>query len=506
MAYGTWERRGRYMKRRKVQGMVNGECDTPRGTVTMRRVSQLFIIVYVAVLATGCETPGQPADRRTTPSGEGRIVVTLNGPERSPIDLTAELTGLTLHAQGGGWFQVPVVTTTLNSLDLVRRQIPLADASLPAGRYDRLTMKFGKATLRQEGKVVDLSVPPEGFTLGVSLDVEQGSLVPLFITWDVERGVEREVFLAPAFTFQGKESELPLVVAYVTNEESGTVSVLDRAKNQVVSTIQVGRAPRGIVVDLDMRRAFVLNGGADTITLIDVSTQRALHTFNVETQARAQELAISPLGRTLYVANTGLNSVSAIDAASLGVTATIAVGISPVALAVDPRSTRVLVANQGSNNLTLIDTFSNRVVGTVQVDQAPVQISVDPNPNVDRAYVASPSSAFMTVLSASTGQVLRKLSVGPGVVASLPDQIPNRLFLVKASQNRVVVFDTALNVEIGGFQTGRNPYRIVLDIDRDKLFVVNRDGGSLTVADRLSRRIEATIPVGKRPYGIAIVR
>ncbi len=472
----------------------------------MRRPTWLLPVALMITLAGGCETPGGPQGRRTIPAGEGRLVVTLNGPERTPIDLTADLTGLTLHVRGGGWFQIPMAPTTLNSLDVVRRQVPLADVQLPSGSYDRLTLKFGKATLRQEGKVVDLSVPPEGFTLDVPLEIAPDSLVPLFITWDVERAVERQTFLAPAFTFQGKEPELRAVVAYVTNEESGTVSLLDRTKNQVVSTIQMGRAPRGIVVEPDTRRAFVLNGGADTITVIDVNTQRALHTFNVETQARAQELAISPQGQTLYVANTGLNSVSVIDSASFGVTATIPVGISPVSVAVDPRSTRVLVANQGSNSVTLIDTFSNRAVGTVQVDQAPVHISVDPNPTVDRAYVASPSSAFMTVLAASTGQVLRRLSVGPGVVASLPDDIPNRLFLVKASQNRVVVFDAGLNVEIGGFQTGKNPFRIVRDADRDKLYVVNREGDSVTVVDRLSRRIEATIPVGKRPYGIAIIR
>jgi len=472
----------------------------------MRRMWPFFVIALVAALNSGCETPGRPAGRRVTPPGEGRLVVTLNGPERSPIDLTAELTELMLHVRGGGWFRIPITLTTLNSLDVVRRQIPLADAPLPSGSYDRMTLRFGKATLRQEGKTVDLSVPAEGFTLGVSVEIEPGALAPLFIMWDVERAVEREVFLAPAFTFHGKEPEVRAVVAYVTNEESGTVSVVDRARNQVVSTIQMGRAPRGIVVEPEARRAFVLNGGDDTITVIDVNTHRALHTFNLESQARAQELAISPLARTLYVANTALNSVTALDVESLGVKATVPVGLSPVALAVDQRSTRVLVANQGSNSVSLIDPFSNRVVGTVQVDQSPVHISVDPNLNADRAYVASPTSAFLTVLSLSSGQLVRRLSVGPGVVASLPDEIPNRLFLLKASQNRVVVFDAALNVEIGGFSVGRSPFRIARDPDRDKLFVVNREGNSVTVADRLSRRVEATIPVGKRPYGIAVVR
>jgi YVTN family beta-propeller protein len=264
------------------------------------------------------------------------------------------------------------------------------------------------------------------------------------------------------------------------------------------------------VVEPDTRRAFVLNGGGDTVTVIDVNTHRAIHTFNLEIRSQAQELAISPQGQQgqalLYVANTALNSVSVLDTASFGVTATVPVGIAPVSVAVDPRATRVLVANQGSNNLSVIDTFTNRVVTTVSVESGPVHVAVDSNPNVGRAFVASPSSAFISVLAVSTGQVLRRLSVGPGVVASIPDSIPNRLFLVKGLQNRVAVFDVNLNVEIGGFSVGRGPYRIALDPDRDKLYVVNRGGDSITVADRLSRRVEATIPVGKRPTAIAIIR
>jgi YVTN family beta-propeller protein len=440
------------------------------------------------------------------PPGQGRLVVTLNGPERSPFDLTVELTGLTLRARGGGWVEVPIGPVTLNSLELVRRQLPLADVSVLSGQYDQMVLKLGKARVRQEGRVADLSVPPEGFAIAVSVDIEPGTLTPLFITWDVERAIEREVFLAPAFTVEGKEPELRTVVAYVTNEESGTVSVVDRAKGRVVSTIQVGRAPRGIVVSPDIQRAYVVNGGGDTITVIDVSSQRAIHTANIEVHSQARELAISPRGQVLYVANTALNSVSVIDADSFGVIATVPVGISPVALAVDGRGTRLLVANQGSNTVSLIDTLSNRVVTAIAVDPGPVHIAVDPNPAVNRAFVASPISTFITVLDTSTGQVVRRINVGLGAVASLPDRIPNRLFVIKESQNRVTVFDMALNVEIGSIPVGRRPYRISLDPDRDKLLVVNREGDSVTVVDRVSRRVEATIPVGKRPYGVVALR
>jgi len=472
----------------------------------MRNLRFCWIFVLCLPLLVGCEAGTRPVTRRAVPSGQGRLVVTLNGPDRSPIDLSAELTGLMLHARGGGWAEVPITPVRLNSLEMVRRQLPIVDTPFLSGQYDLMRLKFGKASVRQEGKTVDLSVPPDGFTISVSIDLEPDSLTPLFITWDVERAIEKEVFLAAAFTVEGKEPELRTVVAYVTNEESGTVSVLDRTKDRVVSTIQVGRAPRAVVATPDIRRAFVLNGGGDSITVIDPSTNRALHTFNIEVHAQAREMALSPRGQTLYVANTALNSVSVIDAETLSPGATIPVGISPSALAVDQRGTRLLVANQGSNTVTLIDTFANRVVTTTPVDPGPVHIAVDETSGLDRAFVASPLSTFISVIDTSTGQVVRRLNVGPGAVASLPDRTPNRLFVVKEQQSRVTLFDMNLNVELGGVQVGAKPFRIALDPTRDKLYVVNREGGSVTVLDRVSRRVERTIPVGKRPYGIVVLR
>ena len=472
----------------------------------MRRIRLAWIFLLGLSLLAGCESGARPVTRRAVPPGQGRLVVTMNGPDRSPVDLTAELTGLMLHARGGGWVEVPLTPVTLNSLEMVRRQVPIVDTPFLSGQYDLMRLKFGKASLRQEGKTVDLSVPPDGFTIGVSVDIEPDSLTPLFVTWDVERAIEREVVLAAAFTVEGKEAELRTVVAYVTNEESGTVSVLDRTKERVVSTIQVGRAPRAVVATPDIQRAFVLNGGEDSITLIDPSTNRALHSFNIEVHAQAREMALSPRGQTLYVANTALNSVSVIDADTLSPGANISVGISPSALAVDSSGARLLVANQGSNTVTLIDTFSNRVVTATPVDPGPVHIAVDENTGLGRAFVASPLSTFISVIDSSTGQVVRRLNVGPGVVASLPDRTPNRLFLVKEQQNRVALFDMNLNVELGSVQMGGKPFRIALDPTRDKLYVVNREGGSVTMLDRVSRRVERTIPVGKRPYGVAILR
>ena len=52
----------------------------------------------------------------------------------------------------------------------------------------------------------------------------------------------------------------PLV--YISNEMGGTVSVVDPAARQVVSTISVGKRPRGIRASRDGRSVFVALSGS----------------------------------------------------------------------------------------------------------------------------------------------------------------------------------------------------------------------------------------------------
>src|SRR5260370_39985928 len=53
--------------------------------------------------------------------------------------------------------------------------------------------------------------------------------------------------------------------AYVPNERSGTVSVIDTANDQVVATIKTGGKPRGIAATPDGRRLYVSDQPSDAL-------------------------------------------------------------------------------------------------------------------------------------------------------------------------------------------------------------------------------------------------
>src|SRR5215813_3372311 len=54
-------------------------------------------------------------------------------------------------------------------------------------------------------------------------------------------------------------------MAYVSNEKSNTVSIIDTAKWEVVKTIKVGQRPRGIAFTRDQKFVLVAVGDDDTI-------------------------------------------------------------------------------------------------------------------------------------------------------------------------------------------------------------------------------------------------
>src|ERR1700687_2637811 len=60
--------------------------------------------------------------------------------------------------------------------------------------------------------------------------------------------------------------------AYISNEKSNTISVIDTDKLAVVKTIKVGQRPRGIGLTRDGKFILVAVGDDDTIQMIDTST------------------------------------------------------------------------------------------------------------------------------------------------------------------------------------------------------------------------------------------
>jgi YVTN family beta-propeller protein len=126
-------------------------------------------------------------------------------------------------------------------------------------------------------------------------------------------------------------------LAFAPCEEGAAVAVIDARTHQPLGAILLGPTtrPMGAVVSPDGQRLYVSNGGAGSVSVVDVTSRAVVATVR-QVGARPWGLDLTPDGRKLYVANGPSNDVTAIDTATLEVVARIPVGGSPWGVAVSP--------------------------------------------------------------------------------------------------------------------------------------------------------------------------
>src|SRR3989441_6583349 len=88
---------------------------------------------------------------------------------------------------------------------------------------------------------------------------------------------------------------------FVTNEKSDDVTVIDATTRKVVTTIPVGKRPRGVAVSPDGRRVYVTNSNSDSLSVIDTKSLAVLRT--VPAGPDPQGVAVKPGGAPAFVGN-----------------------------------------------------------------------------------------------------------------------------------------------------------------------------------------------------------
>src|SRR6478752_8562521 len=116
-------------------------------------------------------------------------------------------------------------------------------------------------------------------------------------------------------------------IAYVSNEKSNTVSVIDTASWTVTKTIKVGQRPRGIEFTRDGKFVLVAVGDDDTIQVIDAATQQVVDSLP---SGPDPELFVQDApGKILYIANENDNTVTIIDLEKRVRVGDVQVGVEP---------------------------------------------------------------------------------------------------------------------------------------------------------------------------------
>src|SRR6266849_9519390 len=102
--------------------------------------------------------------------------------------------------------------------------------------------------------------------------------------------------------------------AYVPNERSGTVSVIDTASDRVVAIIKTGGKPRGIAATPDGRRLYVSDQPSGSLVVVDLAAREVSERIPVGKSPEG--VGISRDGAWIAVAGEVNNSVALLRAAA----------------------------------------------------------------------------------------------------------------------------------------------------------------------------------------------
>lgn len=247
-------------------------------------------------------------------------------------------------------------------------------------------------------------------------------------------------------------------LAYITNQGSHNVSVLDIQAARVLATIAVGKEPAGVVAVPARREVFVANAGAGTLSIIDARTQTVAAEIGAG-KGGAVGLDASADGRWVYVADWFGAQLLTVSTAQRRIVQRTALGPAPAGVAAD--GTLVWVAERDDNRVALLDPQAGRVLARVAVGEHPF-----------------------------------------GLLLDAPRQ---RLYALNVYSNSVSVIDTSSRRVTATLPCGESPYGAALADGGQRLYVTNQRGDSLSVWQADSLKPLPGIDGLGYPEGIAAV-
>jgi YVTN family beta-propeller protein len=297
--------------------------------------------------------------------------------------------------------------------------------------------------------------------------------------------------------------------AYVVNQGSDSVSVIDTSKNSVLTTIPVGSFPQGVAVTPDGTHAYVANV-SDSVSVIDTSTNIVSATVPLPAGSEPIAVAISPDGTRAYVASCGTSSVSVISTSTNGVVATVStapLGACPYGVAVAPAGTRLYVPDIDSSTVSVIDTSNNTLAATIQLPSGSFPVGVGITPDGGHVYVADSGSGTVSVIDTSTNGVTKNITdpslAGPYGVAVTPDG--RHVYVSDAANNVVSEIDTSTNTVVAQVANLSVPIGLAIKPDGTRLYVTNDSfAGTVSVIDTSSNSLVAPVTVESYPQSVAI--
>ena len=303
---------------------------------------------------------------------------------------------------------------------------------------------------------------------------------------------------------------------YVTNEHAGTLSVIDEPSHRVVATLALGKRPRGAFLTGDGKTLFVALSGspiappgvdeatlppadkqADGIGVIDTASLKLVRILRGVSDP--ERVTGTPDGRRLYVASEDAGLLVEIDTQS-GALRSVRVGDQPEGVALSADGATIFVGTEGDNRITAVDARSMKPAGTIPIAGRPRTIAVQ---GTGRGYVAAEDGGAVVVFDTATRARRGTVHLpGDGVRPMGIATAGKYAFVTTGRGGTLVRVDGETMEPSGSVPVGKRPWGVAVSPDGTTVYTANGPGGDVSIVDAGGMKVHARVKVGDGPWDV----
>jgi YVTN family beta-propeller protein len=262
----------------------------------------------------------------------------------------------------------------------------------------------------------------------------------------------------------------PTGFAYAGQTDESRLVRLDLETQTFGSTVPVGLIPSDVVFNSGSTRAYVSNQWSQYVGVIDVASNRQIDT--IPTTGDPYALAISPDGRFLFV-TTNIDALWKIDLTTKTVVASIPLIATSHHILMHPRGTFLYVATRDGGTVMEVDWRGMTVARTFVFGGRTQDMAF--SPNQQELYISNELSNVLHVLKLSNGDAHDIPLAGGGEGLALGDD-GKLLYVGLVFNGYVQIIDRRTEVTQRLLPVGGIPREIQPDVSGSSIIMTNEGG------------------------------
>jgi DNA-binding beta-propeller fold protein YncE len=222
---------------------------------------------------------------------------------------------------------------------------------------------------------------------------------------------------------------------FLTAEKNAAVEVFDLRTNKLIHTLTDIDEPHSMIYRADLKKLFVIDGGAAEVKIYQGDTYKRLGAIKLEDDA--DSMAYDPSTKYLYVVNGGKGAkmayclISILDTTTDKKLADIKIDSDSVeALALEKSGPRIFVNITGKDAVGVIDREKRTVIATWPIGQeAKHNVAMAFDEVAHRLFISTNNPERLIVLNSDSGAIVASLPCGHMVDDMAYDPKSKRIYL-----------------------------------------------------------------------------